>query len=282
MLNYNTKPNFSIHSNNKVLNLQKPVVMGILNLTPDSFFDGGQYQSDLAIAAQLEQMVSAGAAIIDVGPSSARPGAPRADPKVEKERLQAILKLIPNYPQVFFSIDTYLAETAAYACENGFDIINDISSGQLDAQMLATVARWQKPYIAMHMQGTPEHMQDNPIYSHVTKAILLFFEDKLKAFQAHGIQQIILDVGFGFGKTMAHNYQLLNTLSLFESIGYPILVGLSRKSMIYKLLGTSPEEALNGTTALNMLALNNGAQILRVHDVKEAVECIKLFTAYNV
>ncbi len=282
MLNYNTKPNFSIHTNNKDLNLRKPVVMGILNLSPDSFFDGGFYQSEVDLESRLEQMVSEGAAIIDIGASTSRPNSEMAVSKTEIERLKPVLKLLHKYPNTLFSIDTYLAETAQFACENGFDIINDISAGQIDPMMLGTVARLQKPYIAMHMQGTPTNMQVEPIYEHVTKDILFFFEEKLKQLKSEGIQQIILDVGFGFGKTLKHNYQLLNTLNLFESIGYPILVGLSRKSMIYNVLATDAERALNGTTALNMLALNNGANILRVHDVKAALECIQLFEAYNM
>jgi dihydropteroate synthase len=281
MLNNNTKPNFSIHSNNKTLNLQKPVVMGILNLTPDSFYDGGKYNSGIEISQQLEKMVKDGAKIIDIGASSAKPGSARAQPEIEQERLQLVVSELQYYPEIFFSIDTYLSETAKFAIASGFDIINDISSGTLDSKMLQTVAQLQKPYIAMHMQGEPLTMQENPQYRHVTKEVLAFFEQKIQAFKTHGIHEIILDVGFGFGKTIAHNYQLLRELDLFESIGYPILAGLSRKSMIYKVLENTPEQALNGTSALNMLALCNGAKILRVHDVREALECIRLYESYS-
>jgi dihydropteroate synthase len=277
----NTKPNFSIHSNNKGLSLEKPVVMGILNLTPDSFYDGGKYKNEQAIEDKLAYMIDSGASIIDIGAASAKPGSNLVDTKIEQKRLAPILSLIKNYPSTFFSIDTYNSETVKFACDFGIDIINDISSGNIDSKMIETVAALGKPYITMHMQGEPENMQVSPSYVHVTKEVLQFFEHKIEALKKAGIHEIILDVGFGFGKTIAHNYQLLKELDLFESIGYPILVGLSRKGMIYNVLETTPEFALNGTTALNMVALQNGAKILRVHDVKEAMECVKLFQAYN-
>jgi dihydropteroate synthase len=281
MLNNNTKANFSIHSNNKVLSLENPVVMGILNLTPDSFYDGGTYKNEQEIADKLADMIDCGASIIDIGAASAKPGSTLLDSKTEQIRLSPILSLLKKYPDTFFSLDTYNAETAKFGCDFGIDMINDISSGNIDSKMIKTVAKLGKPYITMHMQGRPETMQANPSYAHVTKDVLQFFEHKIKELKTAGINEIILDVGFGFGKTIAHNYQLLRELDLFESIGYPILAGLSRKGMIYKVLETTPELALNGTTALNMLALQNGAKILRVHDVKEAMDCVKLYQAYN-
>jgi dihydropteroate synthase len=277
----NTKANFSIHSNNKVLSLEKPVVMGILNLTPDSFYDGGKYKNEQEIEDKLAHMIDCGASIVDIGAASAKPGSTLIDSKTEQVRLAPMLSVLKKYPSIFYSVDTYNAETVKFACDLGVDIINDISSGNIDSKMIETVAALKKPYITMHMQGFPETMQNKPSYEHVTKEVLRFFEHKIKELKTAGIQEIILDVGFGFGKTIAHNYQLLRELDLFESVGYPIIAGLSRKSMIYKILNTSSEFALNGTTALNMLALQNGAKILRVHDVKEAVDCVKLFDAYH-
>jgi dihydropteroate synthase len=282
MLNNNTKPNFSLHSNNKALSLENPVVMGVLNITPDSFYDGGKYSTTQAVMAQITSMIDQGARIIDIGATTSKPGSQLIDFETERARLQPVLEQIKYLDaDVFFSLDTYNAETAKWGCDWGIDIINDISAGQIDQQMLATVASLQKPYIAMHMQGLPENMQQAPFYTHVTKVIMAFFEERLNAFKIAGIKEIILDVGFGFGKTIEQNYQLLRELSFFESIGYPILAGLSRKSMIYKVLDITPENALNGTSALNMLALQNGTKILRVHDVKEAVECAKLFATYK-
>jgi dihydropteroate synthase len=276
----NTKPNFKLSSNNKSLSLQKPVVMGILNLGEDSFFDGGRYSNVANAVLQIEKMVSEGAAIIDIGAASAKPGSAIVKSELEISRLSIIKEEIQKYPQVFFSVDTYNANTAVYAVDIGFDIINDISSGNIDPKMLETAADLKKPYIAMHMQGTPLHMQDNPQYVHVTKEVLAFFEEKIQTFKHKGIDQLILDLGFGFGKTVKHNYQLLREMDLFESIGYPILAGISRKSMINKVLNISAQQALNGTSALHMMALHHGASILRVHDVKEAIECIKLYEAY--
>jgi dihydropteroate synthase len=281
MQNNNTKANFSIHSNNKVLSLEKPVVMGIINLTPDSFYDDDKQNNGQKIEDKLAMMIENGAAIIDIGAASSKPGSALVDYKTEQIRLRPILNLLKKYPDTFYSLDTYNSETVRFACDFGIDIINDISSGNIDSKMIETVAAFSKPYIAMHMQGLPLTMQEAPTYKHVTKEVLHFFEQKIKDLKTAGIHEMILDVGFGFGKTIAHNYQLLKELDLFESIGYPILAGLSRKGMIYKVLETKPELALNGTTALNMLALQNGAKILRVHDVKEAVECVKLFQAYN-
>jgi dihydropteroate synthase len=264
-----------------VLSLEKPLVMGILNLTPDSFYDGGQYKNEQEIEAKLAFMITCGAAIIDIGGASSKPGSTMIDTKTEQSRLALIFNLLKKYPDTFFSLDTYNAETAKFGVDYGIDIINDISSGNIDPKMIETVAALHKPYIMMHMQGQPDTMQANPTYTNVTKDVMQFFEHKIKELKTAGIHEIILDVGFGFGKTIAHNYQLLRELDLFESIGYPILAGLSRKGMIYKVLDTTPEHALNGTTALNMLALQNGAKILRVHDVKEAVDCVKLFQAYH-
>ena len=261
----------------KILDLSTAKVMGILNITDDSFFDGGAYLNKNKMLEKCGKMLLEGASIIDIGAQSSRPRAKPIDFEVEKERLLiAITNIKHHFPDIIISVDTYNSSIAKSCIKNGADIINDISAGEMDKEMLEVVAELDVPYIMMHMQGTPENMQENPQYKNVTNDVLVFLERKIKQLKAKGFEQIIIDPGFGFGKTMEHNYELLNNLKCFEKFGFPILVGASRKSMIYNILDGNAETALNGTTAINVMALQNGANILRVHDVKEAVECIKI------
>ncbi len=267
--------NFKI--NGKNIDLSTAIVMGILNVTDDSFYDGGRHLSSDTILAKVEQMLSEGATIIDIGAQSSRPGAKAIDTQLEKERLvSAIRSTKQHFPSVIISVDTYRAEIAKACVEVGADIINDISAGNLDDKMWDVVANLNVPYIMMHMQGTPEYMQENPTYSDINTDVYTFFKQKTNILKQKKFEKIIIDPGFGFGKTLEHNYELLTGLQELKKLGYPILVGLSRKSMIYKLLDSNPAEALNGTTAVNVIALLSGASILRVHDVKEAMECIKI------
>jgi len=261
----------------KILDLSTAKVMGILNITDDSFFDGGAYLNKNKMLEKCEKMLLEGASIIDIGAQSSRPRAKPMDFEVEKERfLIAITNIKHHFPDIIISVDTYNSSIAKSCIKNGADIINDISAGEMDKEMFEVVAELDVPYIMMHMQGTPENMQENPQYKNVTNDVLGFLERKIKQLKAKGFEQIIIDPGFGFGKTMEHNYELLNNLKCFEKFKFPILVGASRKSMIYNILDGNAETALNGTTAINIMALQNGANILRVHDVKEAVECIKI------
>ena len=261
----------------KILDLSTAKVMGILNITDDSFFDGGAYRNKNKMLEKCGKMLLEGASIIDIGAQSSRPRAKPIDFEVEKERLLiAITNIKHHFPDIIISVDTYNSSIAKSCIKNGADIINDISAGEMDKEMFEVVAELDVPYIMMHMQGTPENMQKNPQYKNVTNDVLGFLERKIKQLKAKGFEQIIIDPGFGFGKTMEHNYELLNNLKCFEKFGFPILVGASRKSMIYNILDGNAETALNGTTAINIMALQNGANILRVHDVKEAVECIKI------
>jgi len=267
----------------KSLNLSSPKVMGILNLTPDSFFDGGKYNAfDLALQ-QFEDMVRQGAAIIDIGAFSTRPFANIVDENEEWERLKKILPLLrKNFPGTLISVDTYRSKIAEKAIDAGVDLINDISGGVFDDRMFEIVAKHKVPYIMMHIKGDPQTMQQNPTYENVVDEVDKFLEGQIKKLEEFGIcENIILDPGFGFGKTVDHNYRLLGGIQELKKYGFPVLAGLSRKSMINKVLGTKPEAALNGTSALNMLALINGADILRVHDVKEAVEVVKLYEKYR-
>jgi dihydropteroate synthase len=261
----------------KMLDLSTPKVMGILNITDDSFFDGGKYISKNKILERCDKMLTEGASIIDIGAQSSRPGSKSINSNLEKERLlTAITNVKHHFPDIIISVDTYNASIAKSCIKNGADIINDISAGEKDKEMWAVVAEFGVTYIMMHMKGKPENMQENPQYDNVTNDIMVFFEKKIKNLKTKGIEQIIIDPGFGFGKTMEHNYEILNNLERFQKFGLPLLVGVSRKSMIYNLLDTTAQKALNGTTAINMMALLNGANILRVHDVKQAIECIKI------
>ena len=273
--------NNSLRCGKNVLKFDKPLVMGILNLTPDSFYDGGRYNNMDARISQTEKMINEGASIIDMGAVSTRPGAAGVSEEEEISRLLPVIEtLISRYPEIVFSVDTYRSKVVKLAAEAGIGIINDISGGSMDQQLMEAVAISGLPYILMHMQGTPAVMQLNPSYKNVSSEVNTFFEQKLEQLESAGISQVILDPGFGFGKSLEHNYSLLSQLHSFKKQGLPLLVGLSRKSMIYKLLQINPMEALPGTSALHMLAVLNGADILRVHDVKEAVQVIKLAETY--
>ncbi|MCO6499734.1 MAG: dihydropteroate synthase [Vicingus serpentipes] len=269
--------NNSINCKEKTINLDEPIIMGILNLTPDSFFDGGKYHNESSIIEQVNSMEYEGATIIDIGGHSTRPQAENVSEEEELDRVLPIVKLIKsNFKDIIISIDTFRSNVARTCVEAGADIINDISGGTMDNNMFKVVGELKAPYILMHIQGTPQTMQNNPKYTNVVKEVKSYFKEKITQLNALGVNNIILDPGFGFGKTVEHNYQLLKHLEEFNSFGLPILVGISRKSMINKVLGIAPEEALNGTTILNTIALQNGANILRVHDVKEAKEIIQL------
>ncbi len=273
--------NKKLKCGNNVLNTDKPLIMGILNLTPDSFFDGGRYTKKDTWISQVEKMIQEGASIIDLGAVSTRPGAVYVPEEEEITRLLPALELLASrYPETVFSVDTFRSTVAKLSAAAGAGIINDISGGKLDEELIKTVAFTGLPYILMHMQGSPSDMQKNPVYENVTHEISTYFEEKLTILHSAGIQQVILDPGFGFGKTAEHNFRLLRELNIFKQSGYPLLVGISRKSMIYKLLEITPEEALPATSALHMAAIINGVDILRVHDVKEAVQVLKLAESY--
>jgi len=252
--------------------------MGILNVTPDSFFDGGQYNQQDAILRQATKMLEDGASIIDVGGMSSRPGAEVITVEEELRRvITPIQNILQAYPNTIISIDTVHAKVAEAAVAAGASIVNDISAGKIDDAMYETVAALQVPYILMHMQGQPKDMQDRPEYEDINMEVLQFFIKEVEQLYKLGVQEVVLDPGFGFGKTIAHNYQMLAKMHVFKIMDLPILAGVSRKSMIYKLLDTSPQEALNGTSALHMVALQQGARLLRVHDVREAVEVVRLW-----
>jgi dihydropteroate synthase len=263
----------------RVYSLDKPKIMGILNLTPDSFFDGSRVSlEEKMILSTAEKMISEGADFLDLGGYSTRPGAMDISMEEEIRRVAPAISLIKReFPEILISVDTFRSEVAKTAVESGADLINDISSGNLDSKMLATVAQLNVPYIAMHMRGTPQTMQGETVYKDLVPEILFYFSEKLDTFRKLGIKDVIIDPGFGFAKTREQNFQLLRDLKSFHVVGLPILTGVSRKSMIYKTLQISASEALNGTTALNMFALLQGANILRVHDVKEAKETVTLF-----
>ena len=273
--NFNTLKTLEIGT--KLLDLSTPKVMGILNLTDDSFYDGGRFNSEKKALNHVQQMLDEGADIIDIGGYSSRPNASQVSLEDEWERLENNLKNIrKEFPQLILSIDTFRSEIVKRGLDMGADIINDISAGELDNKMFATIASFDVPYIMMHMQGTPQNMQINPTYKDVTSQVATF-DQKIRLAKQIGIKTIIIDPGFGFGKQLDHNYQLLNKLKELNTLDTPIMVGVSRKSMIYKVLETNADKALNGTTFVHALCLLNGASILRVHDVKEATECVKLF-----
>lgn len=269
-------------TNGKQLSFEKAQVMAIINITPDSFYDGGKFSSVTDIVKDAEMKIMEGATIIDIGAASSRANATLIPVKDEIFRLrEPLIKLRKEFPKIFISIDTYLSEVAEFAIDLGADIINDISGSQMDKSMLEVVAKHQIAYVLMHMQGTPQNMQRNPTYNDVVKEISDYYVSKIEESKSLGFEKLILDVGFGFGKTVEHNYQLLKHLNEFAKFEYPLLVGLSRKSMINKVIQTSPVTALNGTTVLNTIALQNGAKILRVHDVKEAKQAVDLFEFYK-
>ncbi|BDS12580.1 dihydropteroate synthase [Aureispira anguillae] len=266
-----------INCRGKLLDLSKPVVMGILNMTPDSFYEGSRIKTPKKLLQQVEMMLEEGATILDIGGASSRPGAALISVEEERKRVIPAIELIRQYfPNVFISIDTYRATITKEAIQAGVHLVNDISASSIDKDLLEVVAQHKVPYVLMHMQGKPQNMQDQPVYADELTEVLDFFIQKIALLKEKGIQDIILDVGFGFGKTLEHNYRLLNNLNIYQILNLPMLVGISRKSMIWKLLGNSPQEALNGTTALHMIALQQGAHILRVHDVKAAQEAIQL------
>lgn len=269
-------------TNGKQLSFDKAQVMAIINITPDSFYDGGKFSSVTDIVKDAEMKISEGATIIDIGAASSREKAISISVKDEIFRLrEPLTKLRKEFPKMLISVDTYLSEVAEFAIDLGADIINDISGGELDDKMLDVVAKHQIAYVLMHMQGTPQNMQLNPTYDNVVKELGEFYKSKITDCQSKGFDKLIIDVGFGFGKTVEHNYELLKHLHDFTEFGFPILAGLSRKSMINKVIHTSPVTALNGTTVLNTIALQNGAKILRVHDVKEAKQAVDLFEFYK-
>jgi len=267
----------NISCNGKLIDLTTPKIMGILNLTPDSFYDGGLYNNTDRALAQTEKMLLEGATFIDVGGASSKPGAVEISADEELVRVLPIIeKIHKTFPETIISIDTYRHGVAKKAVAAGAAMVNDISGGTLDAEMLKTVGALGVPYIAMHMQGTPQNMQDNPSYNNLLVDIRSFFASKVDEAHKAGIYDIIIDPGFGFGKTLEHNYSLLKNLSSIQMDGIPMLIGVSRKSMIHKLLQIEVADALNGTSVLNTIALQQGAQILRVHDVKEAHQAVQL------
>lgn len=267
----------SLNIDGQLISIDNPKVMGILNITDDSFFDGGKHTQIDAQLAQVEKMNNEGAFIIDIGAQSTRPGAQQVGAKEEIKRLHMILpELKKAFPKTYFSLDTYHSEVARYGADEGIHMINDVSGGCFDEKMLPTIAEIHLPYIMMHTGGNPETMQDNPQYDNVIKSLLLFFSTQLQKAYELGINDIIIDPGFGFGKTLNHNYHILNHLKELKFTEVLLLVGMSRKSMVQKVIDKGPDEALNGTTALHMLALQQGADILRVHDVAPAMEAILL------
>lgn len=267
----------TINCKGTLVDLSSPKVMGILNITPDSFFDGGKYKNEAEILSQVEKMLLHGATFIDVGAYSSRPGAKHISEVEELNRIAPVINLlVKNFPEIIISVDTFRSRVARETINAGAAIINDISGGKMDENMFSTAANLQVPYILMHMLGTPQNMQKNPIYNDVTTEIISFFAAQIHKLHQLKLNDVIIDVGFGFGKTIDHNFEILKNLSLFKSLDAPILAGISRKSMLYKTLNVSAQQALNATTSANTIALLNGATILRVHDVKEAVEAVKI------
>lgn len=261
----------------KLVDLSAPKVMGILNVTPNSFYDGGKHSDEKGILSLVEKMLHEGVTFIDIGAYSSKPSAEFVSETEEIERLIPIVKLVlKHFPETLISVDTFRAKVAKAAIENGACIINDISAGSLDENMMQTVAELRVPYIMMHMKGNPQTMQSLAHYENITKEMLLYFSEKVVQARSLGINDLIIDPGFGFAKTLEQNFEVMDNLELFQMLELPMLIGISRKSMIYKTLETEADFALNGTTVLNTIALQKGAKILRVHDVKEAVECVKL------
>lgn len=273
----------TIKINNQTFSFDTPLVMGILNLTPDSFYDGGSYMNDEQIIDRIEKILNDGADIIDLGAYSSRPGAEHISEELELSRLLPAIRIIAkHFPKAVISVDTFRASVVEKIHEIYDDfIINDISGGTMDDRMYDTVVRLDLPYIMMHMKGTPQDMQTNPIYENVVEEVYEYFSVRIDKLKALGYNKIILDPGFGFGKTLEHNYDILRNMERYKSLGFPILVGVSRKSMICKVLNCNPPKALTGTIAINTLSLEKGAAILRVHDVKDAVETVKIFNAFN-
>ena len=272
----------TINCKGQLVDLSTPKVMGILNVTPNSFYDGGKFKSESEFLDQTEKMVTDGATFIDIGAYSSKPNAAFVSEEEEIARIVPILNLIlTHFPETLISIDTFRSKVAKLSIENGASIINDVSAGSLDEKMFEVIAQYNVPYIMMHMRGNPNTMQSLTNYENIVKDILFYFSEKVAKARSFGINDLIVDPGFGFAKSTNQNFEVLQKLELFQFLELPILVGFSRKSMIYKTLNTSSNEALNGTTVLNTISLNKGASILRVHDVKEAVECVTLFNKMN-
>jgi len=267
----------SLNIGGKIIDLTDPIVMGILNITNNSFYDGGEYLMIDKAINRVKEMIKEGATIIDIGAASSKPKAPIIDPEIELKQLEPVIKEISTqFPDISLSIDTYHSLIVRELSRKYAFIVNDISSGR-DPELHDVIGSLGFPYVLMHMQGNPQTMQNNPNYANVVKELLDFFSEKIRQIRDSGIDQVIVDPGFGFGKTVKHNYKLLKHMGVFRILDCPIMVGLSRKSMIYKVLGSTPKEALNGTTALHMQSLSSGAKVLRVHDVKAAVETITLW-----
>jgi dihydropteroate synthase len=273
---------FTLNAKNRVFRIDRPLVMGILNRTPDSFYAGSRSADDDALFEQAEKMIAGGADWLDVGGQSTRPGAELVGEEEELRRLTGAIDLLHRrWPEVPLSVDTWYARVAREVVAAGASMVNDISGGRFDPEMLSTVGGLKVPYVCMHMKGTPATMNREAMYEDVVKEVLDFFIHRMEDCRLAGIHDVILDPGLGFAKTSAHNFELLHRLGVFRMTGRPLLIGVSRKSTIYRLLGVSPEEALNGSTVLHTIALLNGADILRVHDVKEAKEVIKLVAAFS-
>ena len=267
----------NINCNGNLIDLTTPKVMGILNVTPNSFYDGGKHKEINSIIHQVDKMLSEGADFIDIGAYSSKPSAEFVSEEEEIKRLVPIVKsLVDTFPNIILSVDTFRAQVAKASVENGVAMVNDIAAGLLDDKMLETVAELKVPYIMMHMRGNPQTMQSLTQYDDIVKEMIFYFSERIQKARSFGISDIVIDPGFGFAKTLEQNYEVLHKMELFSMLELPLLAGISRKSMIYKVLESSPQEALNGTSVLNTIALQKGANILRVHDVKEAVECIKL------
>jgi len=272
----------TINCKGKLIDLSTPKVMGVLNLTPDSFYDGGKYKNKKSILLRVEKMLNEGATFIDVGAYSSRPGAIHISEDEEKKRIvNIVVSIIEKFPESILSIDTFRSNIALECLQAGATIINDITASEYDENILKVASKFKAPYIMMHMRGMPSNMLNKIDYNNLLKEMIFYFSKKIQLAKKYQLNDIIIDPGFGFSKNIDQNYELLKNLNLFKNIGLPILVGLSRKSMIYKLLKITPSEALNGTSVLNTIALNNGASILRVHDIKEAVECIKIMNEIN-
>ena len=272
----------TINCKGQLIDLTTPKVMGILNVTPNSFYDGGKFDNDKILLTHVEKMLTDGATFIDVGGYSSKPNAELVSEEKELARvIPVIQKIVKEFPNSIISIDTFRSEVARQSIGNGAAIINDISAGSLDENMMKTVAQLQVPYIMMHMKGNPQTMQSLANYENIVKEMLYYFSEKVALARSFGINDLILDPGFGFAKTIEQNFEVLQKLELFQMLELPLLIGISRKSMVYKALGTTSEFALNGTTSLNTIALMKGAKILRVHDVKEAVECVQLCNKFS-
>ncbi len=273
---------FTLNCKGRLLVIDKPIVMGIINITPDSFYSESRMQTVDEVLKKAEQMLKDGATILDVGGQSTRPGSEKLSADEELKRvIEPIAEIHKNFPDAFISIDTFYSKVCEEAVASGASIVNDISAGSIDSNLIPTVSSLNVPYVLMHMQGTPQSMQKEPVYENVTKEVLDFIIKKTDEFKKAGIKDIIIDPGFGFGKIIAHNFELLRNLSVFKILECPLLLGVSRKSFIYKTLGITAEESLNGTTVAHTIGLLNGASILRVHDVKETIETVRLFNVIS-